>query len=122
MKKVPFLRILTAVGSGLSALALLDLSGVANVLDPRLAGYLLAAGPIALALKELVVGVGDLLDDGKANKSFKLPLVLLLLALILMPIFASCTLDAAAGRATLDADAETVRAVNEFLRSVSADK
>lgn len=122
MKKVPFLRILTAVGSGLSALALLDLSGVANVLDPRLAGYLLAAGPIALALKELVVGVGDLLDDGKANKSFKLPLVLLLLALIFMPIFASCTLDAAAGRATLDADAETVRAVNEFLRSVSADK
>ena len=49
MKKVPFLRILTAVGSALSAVALLDLSGVANVVSPGLAGYMLAAGPIALA-------------------------------------------------------------------------
>ena len=72
MKKVPFLRLLTAVGSALSAVALLDLTGVANVLGPGLSNYLLAAGPIALALKELVVGVGDILDDGKANRSFKL--------------------------------------------------
>ncbi|MCH7228573.1 hypothetical protein [Haloferula sp. A504] len=122
MKKVPFLRLLTAVGSALSAVALLDLTGVANVLSPGLSNYLLAAGPIALALKELVVGVGDILDDGKANRSFKLPLLLLAFALLATPFLSSCTLDTRTGTATLEADAETVRAINELVRTVRADK
>ena len=90
MKSVSFLRLLTAVGSALSAVALLDLTGVAKVLDPGLSNYLLAAGPVALALKELVVGIGDILDDGKPNKSFKVGLLLIVLALVLIPLLPPC--------------------------------
>ena len=90
MKSVSFLRLLTAVGSALSAVALLDLTGAARVLSPGVGNYLLAAGPAALALKELVVGIGDILDDGKPNKSFKLGLFLLGLALVVIPLLPSC--------------------------------
>jgi hypothetical protein len=60
MKTVTILRFLTFVGSGLSTLAALDLTGVASLLEPGMSKYLLAAGPAALAVIELVVVLGDL--------------------------------------------------------------
>jgi hypothetical protein len=90
MKTVTILRFLTAVGSTLSAVAALDLSGVANLFEPGVSQYLLAAGPAALALKELVVVLGDIFDDGKPNKSFKLGLFALALALLMVPLLGSC--------------------------------
>ncbi|MEI7927861.1 MAG: hypothetical protein WCH40_04865, partial [Verrucomicrobiales bacterium] len=68
MNNVTILRLLTAVASGLSTLAALDLAGIAQMFDPTTAKYLLAVGPAALAVKELVVVLGDLFDDGKPNK------------------------------------------------------
>ena len=91
MKTVTILRFLTFVGSGLSTLAALDLTGVASLLDPVMAKYLLAAGPAALAVKELVVVLGDLFDDGKPNKSFKIGLFCFAMALLTVPFLASCT-------------------------------
>jgi hypothetical protein len=90
MKTVTILRFLTFVGSGLSTLAALDLTGVASLLDPGMAKYLLAAGPAALAVKELVVVLGDLFDDGKPNKSFKIGLFCFAMAVLTVPFLASC--------------------------------
>ena len=90
MKTVTILRFLTFLGSGLSTLAALDLTGVANLLEPEMAKYLLAAGPAALAVKELVVVLGDLFDDGKPNKSFKIGVFCIAMAVLTLPFLASC--------------------------------
>jgi hypothetical protein len=90
MKTVTILRFLTFVGSGLSTLAALDLTGVASILEPGMSKYLLAAGPAALAVKELVVVLGDLFDDGKPNKSFKIGLFCFAMAVLTLPFLSSC--------------------------------
>lgn len=89
MKNVTILRLLTAVASGLSTLAALDLAGIANVFDPATAKYLLAVGPAALALKEVVVVLGDFFDDGKPNKSFRIDLFCFAMALLTLPLLSS---------------------------------
>lgn len=91
MNNVTILRLLTAVASGLSTLAALDLAGIAQMFDPTTAEYLLAVGPAALAVKELVVVLGDLFDDGKPNKSFKVGVFCFALAILTIPFLASCT-------------------------------
>ena len=90
MKNVTILRFLTAVASGLSTLAALDLAGVAKVFDPATAKYLLAVGPAALAVKELVVVLGDWFDDGKPNKSFKVGVFCFAMAVLALPFLTSC--------------------------------
>lgn len=92
MKTVTILRFLTFVGSGLSTLAALDLTGVASLLEPGMSKYLLAAGPAALAVKELVVVLGDLFDDGKPNKSFKIGLFCFAMAVLTLPFLSSCAM------------------------------
>ena len=90
MKTVTTLRFLTFLGSGMSTLAALDLAGIAQLFDPTMAKYLLAAGPAVLTVKELVVALGDLFDDGKPNKSFKVGLFCLALGVLTVPFLASC--------------------------------
>ena len=90
MKNVTILRFLTAVGSALSTLAALDLAGVANVFEPATAKYMLAVGPAALAVKELVVVLGDWFDDGKPNQSFKVGVFCFALAVLAIPFLTSC--------------------------------
>jgi hypothetical protein len=97
MKTVTILRFLTFLGSGLTTIAAIDLSGFANLLDADKAQYLLIAGPAALALKELVVVLGDLFDDGKPNKSFKIGLFCFAMAVLTLPILSSCTTPAISG-------------------------
>jgi hypothetical protein len=46
----------------------------------------------------------------------------ILLLVALSALFASCTLNTPTGTATLDPDAETVRAVNELVRTVLNEK
>ena len=91
MNNVTILRLLTAVASGLSTLAALNLAGIAQLFDPTTAKYLLAVGPAALTVKELVVVLGDLFDDGKPNKSFKVGLFCFALAILTLPLLVSCT-------------------------------
>jgi hypothetical protein len=92
MKTVTILRFLTFLGSGLTTMAAIDLSGIANLLDADKAQYLLIAGPAALALKELVVVLGDLFDDGKPNKSFKIGLFCFAMAVLTLPFLSSCAM------------------------------
>jgi hypothetical protein len=91
MKTVTILRFLTFLGSGLTTIAALDLTGIADLLEAERAQYLLIAGPAALALKELVVVLGDLFDDGKPNQSFKVGLFCLAMGAMTVPFLVSCT-------------------------------
>jgi hypothetical protein len=106
MKKVTLLRLLTAVGSALTTLAALDLAGFAKFFEPGVAVYLLAAGPAALALKEIVVVLGDWFDDGQPNQSFKVGLFAAALVLLSLPLLASCATPPPVhgGRFTVDPD------------------
>jgi len=51
-------------------------------------GFLMMAG--LMGLKEIVVIVGDIADDGKRNGSYRLPLLLLLLLLLPLFLMTSC--------------------------------
>jgi hypothetical protein len=109
MKKVTLLRLLTAVGSALTTLAALDLAGFAKFFEPGVAVYLLAAGPAALALKEIVVVLGDWFDDGKPNKSFKVGLLATALVLLSLPLLlVSCSTPPVHGTASAKAGQFTV--------------
>ena len=92
MKNVTILRFLTVRRLRVSPpLAALDLAGVASVFEPSTAKYLLAAGPAALAVKELVVRARrSAFDDGKPNKSFKVGVLCFALAIaVAVPFLAS---------------------------------
>ena len=91
MKHVTILRFLTSVGSAVSTLAALNLAGVANVVDPATAKYMLAVGPAALAVKELVIVLGDWFDDGKPNKSFTIGLFCAAMACLAFLFLPSCS-------------------------------
>jgi hypothetical protein len=69
MKK-NILRLLTAVGSAAGAISALDLGGFINLFPPETGAIILAVAGATLAVKEVVVVVGDHLDDGVRNDSF----------------------------------------------------
>jgi len=85
--KTTLLRSLTALFAVCSFIA-----GLGAYLDllpseyVKIGGLILAA---VLGLKEIIVILGDIADDGKRNDSFKVPPVPLVLAFIL-PLLASC--------------------------------
>lgn len=85
--KTTLMRSLTAVFAAASFIA-----GLGAYLDllpveyAKIGGLILAA---VLGLKEIVLIIGDIADDGKRNGSFKVPPVPLVLAFVL-PVLASC--------------------------------
>ena len=73
----------------LTLLGGLDLSGIIDVLPPQVATGLATALPLLAGVVHLIRALGDFIDDGKINGSFRpLLLVLLLAALMLSP---ACT-------------------------------
>jgi hypothetical protein len=69
--KTNALRILTAVGAAASAVATLNLGGFISIMPADLSVYILGGSAAALAVKEIAVVLGDYLDDGQRNNSFK---------------------------------------------------
>jgi hypothetical protein len=69
--KTNLLRVLTAVGAAASAVATLNLGGFISIMPPDLSVYILGGSAAALAVKEIAVVIGDFVDDGKRNSSFK---------------------------------------------------
>jgi hypothetical protein len=68
--KTNILRTLTAIGAAASAVATLNLGGFISIMPPDVAVFILGGSAAALAVKEISVVVGDLVDDGKRNNSF----------------------------------------------------
>lgn len=64
------LRVLTTIGKLLSVVA--GLSAYADVIPAKYALVAAIAFAVASTLKDTVRVIGDLLDDGKKNDSFKL--------------------------------------------------
>jgi hypothetical protein len=68
--KTNILRTLTAIGAAASAVATLNLGGFISIMPPDVAVFILGGSAAALAVKEISVVIGDLVDDGKRNNSF----------------------------------------------------
>lgn len=72
MSKRSILRVLTAVAGVATAVAGLDLLSVINILPDNVAKVVTALTiPVALAVKEVAVVIGDYVDDGERNNSFR---------------------------------------------------
>lgn len=72
MKKREILRLLTGTMAGVTAvLATLATPAVGNLVPDKWAFVVAGLTTALLALKEVAVVVGDYLDDGKRNNSFK---------------------------------------------------
>jgi hypothetical protein len=84
--KTKLLRILSFIGLIIAALGAIDLNGLVSILPADTAGYVLAAGLILSAVKEIVLVVGDVADDGQRNGSFKLPLIVLFCSLLCLAL------------------------------------
>ncbi len=69
--KTKALRVLTGVSAAATAVASLNFVGVASIIPGSWAGYLAIATTGLLALKEIAVVIGDILDNGKRDGSFK---------------------------------------------------
>lgn len=65
------LRVLTAIGAASSAVAALNLGGFITLLPPHVSVYIMGGSAAVLALKEISIVVGDYIDDGNRNDSFK---------------------------------------------------
>lgn len=94
----------------------LDLSGIIDVLPPKVATGFATALPLLAGIVHLIKALGDFIDDGKINGSFKSFLVVLLL-LALTLSFSSCTLafDPGTGRFGVQTDPKAVSAIVERL-------
>ena len=69
--KTNVLRVITAIGAGSSAVAALNLGGLMTLFPPHISVYIIGASAGALALKEISIVIGDYIDDGNRNDSFK---------------------------------------------------
>lgn len=71
MNKRNILRLLTAGASMATAAAVVDLTSVAQVLPDNVSKFIILVGPLCLGIKEVAVVIGDYLDNGKRDDSFK---------------------------------------------------
>ena len=69
MNKQDTLKWLSLAGKGLSVVA--GLAAYANFIPPKYAPLAVVAFGISSILKDSVNRIGDLLDDGEANQSFR---------------------------------------------------
>ncbi len=80
--RVQMVRVLQLIGIFGGFLGGADFLQLLAILPPDAAAWLLLAGPaFAAGSKPLVMLIGDILDDGERNDSFKLPLVAIFLCL-----------------------------------------
>lgn len=69
MNKQDILKWLSLAGKGLSVVA--GLAAYANFIPPKWAPLAVLAFGVSSILKDTVNRIGDFLDDGQANQSFK---------------------------------------------------
>jgi hypothetical protein len=84
--RVQALRIVSMLGLIAAAIGAADFTGVASFLPPDVAGWLVTGGLAAASVKQGALVVGDYLDNGKRDNSFKFPAVLFLAALAFLAL------------------------------------
>lgn len=70
--KAKLLHTLSSIGAICSAAGGLNLVGVISFLPPKIAAALAIAPPVVAALGHAAMALGDALDDGERNDSFKI--------------------------------------------------
>lgn len=94
--KAKLLHYLSATAYGASFIAGLNLIGVATFLPAHIAKPLMLVPPLFGVIGHSALAIGDYLDDGVKNDSFKCaPLALLAAALIAVSACTSCTVTTA---------------------------
>jgi len=69
--KTRILHALSAIGAAASAVAALNLIGLASFLPPKVAAAVAVVPPIFATIGHAAIAIGDRIDDGKANNSFQ---------------------------------------------------
>lgn len=87
--RVQLLRLLSMLGLLAASLGTADFTGLLPILPEGWDKWLVTIGLFAASIKQGILWLGDLLDNGKQDGSFKLPLLLLLCVSSLF-IFSSC--------------------------------
>jgi len=87
--RVQALRIVAMVGAFITAAGMVDFTGVASILPADIAAWLLIVGPLLMGSEKGLLVLGDYLDNGKRDNSFKLPAVLL--PFLLLGVFSVLT-------------------------------
>jgi hypothetical protein len=118
--KTKFLRFLSGAALITGGLAGLDLSGLTALFPAEIRGTVIAASLLLAGSKDVVVALGDLLDDGVRNNSFKMlmwvlaPIMALTLTLGLLTGCVSTT--AKDGTVTRTPDKETIGIALDFFK------
>lgn len=83
--RVQLVRLLQLLGIGAAFVGGAEFMQIVALLPPETAAWLLTAGPaLAVAAKPTIEFIGDWADNGKADGSFRLPIVFLLATLSLV--------------------------------------
>lgn len=97
--KTRILHALSAIGAAASAVAGLNLIGFAKFLPPQVAAVLAIAPPVLATIGHAAIAIGDRVDDGEANNSFRChPLAFVgacVLAVAVAVGFCSCSITTA---------------------------
>ncbi len=85
------IQILQIVGVLIGLLGTADMMNMIQALNPQFAAWLAVSGTaLRFGIEPLILLIGDLTDDGKLNKSFKLTLILLPFLLLTCLLLPSC--------------------------------
>ncbi len=85
------IQTLQIIGVLIGLLGTADMMNMIQALNPQLAGWLAISGTaLRFGIEPLILLIGDLVDDGKLNKSFKLTLILLPFLLLTALLLPSC--------------------------------
>lgn len=83
--RVQLVRLLQLLGIGAAFVGGAEFMKIVTMLPPEWAAWLLTAGPaLAVASKPAIEFIGDMVDNGKPDGSFRLPIVFLLATLSLV--------------------------------------
>lgn len=87
--RVQALRVLSMIGLLAASIGTADMTGIITLLPEEWGPWLISAGLFAASIKQGVLWIGDLLDNGKQDGSFKIGLWLMLVAVSVL-LLSSC--------------------------------
>lgn len=90
--RVQALRVISGIGFVLIALGSIEVQGLQHFLPDAIAAWFIPIGAALAGLKQLLLILGDFLDNYKMDKSFKLGGWMIVLCGISMMLFSSCAI------------------------------
>ena len=116
--KLKLLRLLSGLALLAGGLAGLDLTGLTSIFPEAFRATILSGALILAGSKDTIIALGDQLDDGVRNNSFKLlPFLLIGVSFAAAAMLTSCvTTTAKDGTVTRTPDTPTISAAFDFFK------